>query len=202
MPRPLIVDLDGVLRVWDPAIMLDAERQAGLPQGSLANVALGNEALLHEAVTGQISDDQWRQQIIGQLAVSSGEEAAKHAVAQWSKARGLVNTDVLQVIRSQRDVRTIAILTNATSRLDADLVALGLDTEVDVVFNSSSLGVAKPDPRIFRLVGQALDTALSDCVLVDDTRAHAEAAALLGVTTHLYTEPSALGVFLAHDGAA
>ena len=182
--------------------MLDAERQAGLPLGSLANVALGNEALLYEAVTGQISDGQWRQQIIGQLAVSCGEEAAKHAVTQWSKARGSVNSDVLQVIRSQRNVRTIAILTNATSRLEADLVALGLDTEVDLVFNSSSLGIAKPDPTIFRLVGQTLDTALSDCVFVDDTRAHVEAAALLGATTHLYAEPSALGVLLAHEGAA
>ena len=99
-------------------------------------------------------------------------------------------------------MRTVAILTNATSRLDEDLAALGLDREVDHVINSSSLGVAKPDPEIFRRASQRLDSRLSDCVFVDDTSAHVEAATQLGMTTHLYVDVPSFRDFLVDEGAA
>ncbi len=181
--------------------MVDAERQAGLPEGSLVAVALGDHDLLNRAVTGKISDEQWRRQIVDRLAASNSEDAAAKAVNQWSSARGAVNAEVLQLIRAERCARPVAVLTNATSRLDEDLAALALDREVDFVFNSSSLGVAKPDPAIFLRAGQILGAPLDNCVFVDDTRTHVETAALLGMTSHLFTEPSALMAFLAEGGA-
>jgi hypothetical protein len=37
VPGPLILDLDGVLRLWDPAIIAGAEASHGLPAGTLAD---------------------------------------------------------------------------------------------------------------------------------------------------------------------
>lgn len=72
---------------------------------------------------------------------------AGHAVADWSAHAGNVDEHALRLVRSQRAHRRVALISNATSRLETDLATLGLDNEFDAVFNSSRLGVAKPDPR-------------------------------------------------------
>ena len=38
---PLVLDLDGVLRLWDPAIIAGAERDTWLPVGSLERAVCG-----------------------------------------------------------------------------------------------------------------------------------------------------------------
>jgi len=55
--RAVVVDLDGVLRRWDPAVIGDAEAVHGLPAGALGAVAF-HPKLLSVAVTGRISDGQ------------------------------------------------------------------------------------------------------------------------------------------------
>ena len=55
MLEPLILDLDGVLRIWDRAIIIDAERENGLPAGSLATAAFEDPQRLHDAITGVVS---------------------------------------------------------------------------------------------------------------------------------------------------
>ena len=78
-------------------------------------------------MTGRVSDPAWREQVVGRLAGRFGRAAAVGAVARWS---------VSAVVRGLR----------------GDLARLGLAGEVDVVFGTAELGVAKPDPAVFRLV--------------------------------------------------
>jgi len=47
----VVVDLDGVLRRWDPGVLAGAEAAFGLPAGALGEVAFA-PALLSAAVTG------------------------------------------------------------------------------------------------------------------------------------------------------
>jgi len=83
----VVVDLDGVLRRWDPAVLAGAEAACGLPAGALGEVAFA-PALLSAAVTGRISDAAWREQVVGQLAARFGRAAAVGAVARWSVSAG------------------------------------------------------------------------------------------------------------------
>ena len=46
----------------------------------------------------------------------------------------------------------VALFSNASTRLEADLETCGLDVAFDVVFNSARLGLAKPDPKAFLAV--------------------------------------------------
>ena len=142
----LVVDLDGVLRIWDPDIVASAERRAGLPPGALDRAAFADAATLRAAVTGRISDAQWRAAIAARLVAVHGEAAAG-AVADWSGPCGEVDRRVLAVLREQRRSRPVALLSNATDRLPRDLQRLGLDDEFDAVFNSSALGLASPTRR-------------------------------------------------------
>lgn len=70
---------------------------------------------------------------------------------------------MLQLVREVRRDHEVALLTNATSRLRQDLAVLGLLAEVDYVLNSSELGVAKPDPQVFREACSQVRQPPSEC---------------------------------------
>jgi putative hydrolase of the HAD superfamily len=190
VPGAAIFDLDGVVRVWDPAIIGAAERRVGLPAGALAAAAF-EPALLHPAITGTITDDAWRAEITANLQARFGY-AAGTAVALWSEPVGAVDAAVLAIVRAVRRTRPVALLTNATSRLRSDLAALGLTSEFDHVFNSSELGIAKPDPRVFAVVCERLDVERSTCWFVDDSRRNVHAAADAGLRAHHFVDAAGL----------
>ncbi len=74
----VVVDLDGVLRRWDPAVLAGVLVRAGaafgLPAGALGAVVFA-PALSSAAVTGRISDAVWREQVVEQLAGRFGRAA-------------------------------------------------------------------------------------------------------------------------------
>jgi putative hydrolase of the HAD superfamily len=193
--KVLIVDLDGVLRTWEQRSFSVLEERNGLPAGSMAAVAFDDVRLM-PAITGVVSDEEWRAGIQAELVGRYGPGGAS-AVEAWSQYPGELVPEVVTLVARQRPGRVVAVLTNATSRLSDHLDALGLRALVDIVFSSAELGVAKPDPAVFALVCRALDVDPRECALVDDTPANTVAAAALGMTTHLYRTPDALATFLA-----
>lgn len=146
---------------------------------------------LRRAVTGEITDEEWREQIARELEASFGPRG-RRAVAQWSLPAGRVDDEVLHLLRRERGRRTIALFSNATTRLDADLDRLRLSGEFDVVFNSSTLGLAKPADEAFVAVAETLDADPAECFFVDDSEANVRAAAGVGFRTHLYVDATHL----------
>jgi putative hydrolase of the HAD superfamily len=191
MLRTLLVDLDGVIRLWrsqeDPA----AESAFGLPPGSVRRVAFAPERL-QPVITGQIRDEVWRSQIRDQLALEFPEADAAGAVTWWSSPYGEVDRAVLEIIGECRSRAAIVLITNATSRLPDDLRRLGLNGAFDYVVNSSVVGAAKPDPAIFCAALAAAGAEAADTLFVDDTPGHVEAARRLGIAGHHYRGPEAL----------
>lgn len=53
--------------------------------------------------------------------------------------------------------------------------------EFDVVIESSKAGVRKPDPRIYRMMIEALDVDASECIYLDDLGVNCKPAAALGM---------------------
>jgi putative hydrolase of the HAD superfamily len=190
----LIIDLDGVLRSWAGQGTTAIERRHGLPAGSLPAVAFAPERLV-PAVTGRVTDAAWRAGVAEELTRRHGA-GGEDAVREWSAPVGEVDAAVLAVVRAQRRVRTVALLSNATDRLRSDLRALSLDHEVDAVFSSAELGVAKPDPEVFRRVCAALGRAPEQCLFVDDSAGHVAAAVALGLRGHHYRSVAGLSDFL------
>lgn len=194
MHEALVIDLDGVLRSWAGQGTADIERRHGLPEGSLTAVAFAPDRLL-PAVTGRMTDARWRADIAAELTRRHGA-GGREAVREWSEPVGEVDADVLALVRAQRRLRRVALLTNATDRLRSDLRALSLDDEVDAVFASAELGVAKPDPEVFTLVCEALRLPPERCLFVDDSARHVAAAVALGLRGHHYRSAAGLAEFL------
>jgi putative hydrolase of the HAD superfamily len=195
MRAQLIIDLDGVLRRWNPEDVTDIERRNGLPIGSLLGVAFADERL-PAAITGRVTDVQWRASVVAALEHEHGRLAAQSAVAEWSALPGEINAPILGIVRRERRQRTVVLASNATDRLSDDLRRLGLDREFDAVFNSSTMGFAKPDQRFFVHIAHALGASPNRGLFVDDTPANVVAAAKAGLRAHQYRSPEDLITFL------
>lgn len=198
MSRVFIFDLDGVIRNWDPEIVKNAERNNGLPGGALFGVSFEADLLL-AAVTGKMTDDEWRAEVATRLQQQFPDANGVGAVAAWSEPIGEVIDGSVEVLRKARQHGTVCLLSNATSRLDSDLIALGIAEEFDHIFNSSAIGFAKPDERIFAHVEQALSVDPAQIVYIDDGAANIEVAANRGWVSLLATPETRLAELLEED---
>lgn len=194
--RGLLIDLDGVLRHRDPAVVNDSERDAGLPAGSIMGAAFQPD-LLHSAVTGAITQDEWETEIIRVLAGRYPAADASTAVKQVLGDVGYLDPAVLAVVDAVRPRMTVCVVSNASTRLPADLEQLGLLDHVDFVLSSADFGVAKPDPRIFVEGARLVGVPPRDCLMVDDSATITAAAAAVGMTVHTFTDPARLRQWLA-----
>ncbi len=189
MIRAALFDLDGVVRRFDVAPLAEIERRHGLASRAILT-ALLDPSRFQDAVTGRISDEAWRESAGGALG------PAKRDFLAWDGLTGHVDPTVLAIVRQVRRRVPVGLLTNATSRLDADLARLGIRNEFDAVVNTSAIGVAKPDRGAFEYAAKALGFELSEIVFVDDTARNVEAAADFGFVVHRFTGVEALKSFL------
>lgn len=185
MYRAIISDLDGVLRIWDPAATPAIEARHGLPEGAV-HAAAFEPALVDRAVTGRISDETWRLATRNAVMRAHGE-AAGAAVTEWAMLTGAVDREVVALLAAYRPRLRTALLSNATTRLEDDLRREKLDAAFDVVVNSARIGFAKPDARIFRAATYRLGFPPAQCILIDDRPENVAAAGELGMTAILYS---------------
>jgi putative hydrolase of the HAD superfamily len=164
--RALLIDLDGVLRRWDPAVAPTVEQSYGLEPGALLRTAMSWD-LLRPAVTGETTDAQWMSLVASRLPLDEGKATA--AVAEWHQHRGSVDPAVLAFVRDVRAAGLpVGLATNATDLLRADLAELGLAGEFDTVFSSSEMKIHKPAPEYFGRACAALGLDPQSVLFVDD----------------------------------
>ena len=105
----------------------------------------------------------------------------------WSAHSGEVDPGVIGLLRAvRRSGRRVALLSNATSRLESDLDRLGIADQFDAVLNSSRIGVAKPAPGIFLAACRALGVRPRQCAFVDDSSQNVRSASRLGMVGHTF----------------
>ncbi len=175
-------DLDGVVRNWPT----DGNDWAGYPVPIEAvRKALFDPALVGRAVTGAITDEEWRGEAAALLAETWGGDHTER-LAATATFPGVVNAEVLELVRRVRQHSPVGVLTNATTRLADHLAQLGLTEEFDWIFNTCELGVAKPDPTVFEIVCERMGAKPDSVVFVDDTEAHVAAARSCGMTAYRF----------------
>ena len=72
-----------------------------------------------------MTDAEWRKRIAARLAAQFDPVAAEAAVAAWSASAGEVHTGTLDVLQAARRTVALGLVSNATTRLAADLSRLG-----------------------------------------------------------------------------
>ncbi|MCT9934880.1 HAD-IA family hydrolase [Planotetraspora sp. A-T 1434] len=180
----VLCDLDGVLRIFDPD-GLARESDFGLDADTVKSVAFAPE-LVNRAVTGEITDEEWQALIAEQLTPLCGPAAAAELTRAFVVAPHRVNTPVLELLTQAREHVPVVLVTNATTRLERDLARVGLLNAVDAIVNSSAVGVAKPDRRIYEIAAERAGVAVSRCLFIDDSAGNVRAARQLGMTGVVY----------------
>lgn len=175
----VLLDLDGVVRHFDPSFVPSLERRHGLTRGVLQSTAFEPD-LLNSAITGQISRAQWVD-AVGERVGNS------QAAAEWLAELGFVDQEMLDEVTRLRDQGiTVAVLTNGTDTVPTEMHRLGLDDRFDAIFSSAAIGYAKPDRRAFESVCDALGIAPSTVFFTDDSTEKLSGAVEIGMTARLF----------------
>jgi putative hydrolase of the HAD superfamily len=175
----VLLDLDGVVRHFDPSFPLDVEHRHHLQPGILTATAFSPD-LIEPLITGRMTRATWVDEI-GQ-AVESPK-----AAREWLSEIPRVDWELMAIVDDLRHhgIR-VAVLTNGTNTIPAELKNLGIDDRFDAIFNSAEIGHAKPDRRAFQYVCDHLAVAPSEVFFTDDSESSLAGAIEMGMTARPY----------------
>jgi putative hydrolase of the HAD superfamily len=188
----VLCDVDNVIRRYDSTGLHAQERAAGLAEGTTTKVAFAPE-VVDPVVLGRIDLQEWVQSIAEGLSGLVTEEPMA-----WELGTALVESPfsadetVVSLLRRARTRLPLVLVSNATLRLEDDLTALGLADLADDVVNSARVGLAKPDPRIYRLAADLAGVRPDRCLFVDDSEENVTAAVALGMQGVYFREATDL----------
>ena len=181
----ILTDLDGVLRIFPSHHNGSVENALGLKPGSFLPIAFQRK-FLEPAVAGKITDEQWRQNIIAELSKNLELSAVDRAITRWTAFPGELQNEVHALYLAQKQNCKLSLLTNATTRLNTDLKTLGIYDMFDIIFNTSKIGFAKPDPKSFEHVLKSVEYPAHEILFIDDREENIKAAEALGFRVLFY----------------
>jgi putative hydrolase of the HAD superfamily len=176
--RGLLFDYGGVIHDmrWDVA--RDLESAHGLPRHAIVET-LYRTATWKALECGRGDRQAWLDEAHALLEARAGRALPRLHEA-WRAAQGSIAVNVALIGTLRRSYRT-AILSNADASLPARLRALRLDALCEAVVCSAEVGLAKPDPAIYRLAAARLGLPPEACLFVDDAEENVEAARQVGM---------------------
>ena len=183
-------DFDGVLRNWDYEIN-GLEENYGIPLEAMREIAFAPENV-DPAVRGLITDEEWRANVGRILAARFPEKDAAGAIRFWDTRIGELVAEVLEIITEFKPKLPVALFTNATSKLNQDLKALGISDLFDYVVNASEIGSVKPEPEIFTRAIELVGVESHEAFFTDDKLENVKAAESLGWTGHTFENVAGL----------
>jgi putative hydrolase of the HAD superfamily len=188
----VLCDVDNVIRSFDSSRLQALERAAGIAEGTTKKVAFAPEAVL-PLLLGEITSQEWAEAIAEGLAglVPEAQTAYELALALLESPFH-ADDEVVALLRRARVRVPLVLVSNAALELESDLHSMGLSDLADHVVNSARVGLAKPDPRIYRLAAELAGAPPERCLFVDDSEENVEAAAALGMRAVHFREPEDL----------
>ncbi|NOX31398.1 MAG: HAD-IA family hydrolase [Actinobacteria bacterium] len=170
----VLLDLDGVVRHFDTEYVSRIEAAAGLADGAILAAAFETD-LLHSVITGRITRADWTLEV-GRRINNAG------AAQDWLAAPAVVDDEVMLVVDQLRDCGvTVAVLTNGTDTIPAEMIELGLADRFDAIFSTSDIGFAKPDRRAFEYACDRLDVHPARVFFTDDSESKLSGALEIGM---------------------
>jgi putative hydrolase of the HAD superfamily len=179
MIRAVVLDLDGVIRHFDPQEAADIERRHALEIGTLLDTAFAEPGIT-DVTTGRMTRTAW---ITGIGETLGAPDAAR----EWGGRPPRVDPDMLGLADELRARGlVVAVLTNGTDTIPAEMAEQGIACRVDHVFNSAEIGHAKPDARAFQHVLDVLDLPGPSVFFTDDSPPKLAGAVEVGMHAHAF----------------
>ena len=201
----IIFDFGGVMVPFDQLDSLqEQEARLGLQPGGLVEI-LWRSADWRLAEVGAITDEEYWRRTGAQLGLHTTEAIRDFQQDLFRDAK--TDRRMAELVRRLRGQYRTGLLSNASDvlpRLLRERYGLGGLFDMEVV--SALVGLAKPDPAIYRLALERLGTAPEATIFVDDYEPNVASAAALGIRAIHFVGYEALilalqkqGVILAPD---
>ncbi|MFF1695544.1 HAD family hydrolase [Streptomyces sp. NPDC058257] len=174
-PPALLLDSGGVLILLDGEVLAHYGRHLGLRLDAITarhavSLAARDQDLEDAPATGP--------RPFAHLWAAHAHCPPDAAEALWRTVRREVDDTVLWSVVNPEAVPFLDalssrvqryVVSNADGHAHAELAGAGLLDRLDGVLDSCAVGIAKPDPRIFRMAAVALGRPLEQCRYVGDT---------------------------------
>ncbi len=174
----LIFDLGGVIILSDKVDFSEFDDKFSLPRGTAKKVV---SACFKKKETQENFDVRsYFKKNFEDLLSFQEYNSILEAVFQSER----VNKELVSWIEKKRNDYTILLLTNNTPAL-GELLGKKFKIEhlFDYVFNSAEIGLAKPDPEIFKYVLNKTGNKPEACFFVDNSPENTKTASNLGLNT-------------------
>jgi glucose-1-phosphatase len=177
--KAIIFDMGGViLRTEDRGPRTELGARFGMTSHELEAFVFNSPSAL-EATVGKISDRQHWTNVWAELKVPEAEQAACEN-AFW--AGDAVDQKLIGFLRTQRGKYISALLSNAwPSAREALTNHYRCMDAFDVSVFSYEVGLAKPDPAIYRVILDRVGVKAEEAIFVDDVMENILAANALGI---------------------
>lgn len=166
--KAIIVDYGGVFveQPSEPANLARIAQAVGISATQLKEAVYGtNRELWNRAKLGMISEVNYWAEVENNLHVSLNK-------ILWLKRQLFevphVYDEFLNFLKTLQGNYALAILSNAIPVFSRTWESLGFNDLFDVMINSSLVGLAKPDPQIYKLALEQLNLPAQACLVVDD----------------------------------
>ncbi|GBD13893.1 Phosphatase [bacterium HR24] len=185
MIEAVFFDFGGVIARLDREHTRALEEKYGLPRGGLLDALYGIPEWV-EAETGRLPEEEWLRAVLRRLEEMAGRpiDGITH---EWQIVWRQLDEEMLALVRRLQGRYRVGLISNSTPRLERELLeANGIAELFEVVVNSSRVGIAKPDPQIFRLAADRLGVAPQHCVHIDDLIQNVQGARQAGFQAILH----------------
>lgn len=172
-------DLGGVIvRTEDRSGRAAWEARLGLPPGELDQIVFAGEMGRTAAVGQAGADDVWIW-----VAARLGLDPEQRVNLRKDFWRGeVLDLELVGYIRGLRSNYRTGLISNAWPEIRHDIEnEWRIADAFDKLIISAEVGLAKPDPRIYRLALEGLGVEASQAIFVDDFIENLEAASALGM---------------------
>ena len=162
---------------WDVARELDSAH--GLPRSSVFETLYRSD-LWRDIERGKGDPAEWRDAAHRALEARAGRPLPR-LHEQWRASQAAIAPN-LELVKALRPGYKLSILSNADislrQRLERDI---GIHDLFDDIVCSAEVGMAKPEPTVFRLAAERLGVEPVECVFVDDHDVNVKAAEEIGM---------------------
>ena len=180
----VILDFGGVL--WDMRwdVASDLDKGHGLPRSSVFETLYRTD-MWRDIERGVGDTAEWRERAHPALEARASRSLPR-LHEQWRAAQRAIEPN-LTLVRALRPPYKVSVLSNADAtlrhRLERDI---GIHDLFDDIVCSAEVGMAKPEPAIFRLAADRLGVLPERCVFVDDFDQNIAAAESVGMQVILF----------------
>lgn len=173
--RAVFFDFGGVIARLDRGLLADYELRHGLPEGGFLK-ALYTIPEWRAVELGETTEDEWFAAVKRKLDELAGRplpDISEERATMWRT----LDSDVIRLIESLGAGYHVGLISNATPRLEDELRDHHkIDGLFQVIVNSSRVGIAKPDARIYHLAAERMGVEPAACVHIDDLKHNVDGA--------------------------